>query len=166
MPDRSPSGSERDQSFFVGQIIIDILTWDWNLRLAISSAAMRPKARFQGLEFGRDFTIRGRVRAPRELRGKIVKVVLSPFGPRVRFGRGGLQQIGRLTMLPAGGEVDFEAMLMLPEGAIATTAMSLASIWKHVDIRISGAALQGASVSSYSFAAAVHPDVPGWSDDE
>jgi hypothetical protein len=134
MPDDQPPNAALDPAFLEGRILIDILAWDWNLRLAISSTAMRPRARFQGLDYGRDFTIHGSVRAPRDLRGKTVRVTLSPFGPKVRFGRGGLQQVGSLTVLPQGSDVDFEATLMLPEEAIATTATSLASAWKHLQI--------------------------------
>lgn len=164
--DDPPPNAALDPAFFEGRMMLDILAWDWNLRVAIKPKAMRPKARFQGLDYGRDFTIRARIRAPKELRGKTMTVILSPFGPRVRFGRGGLRQVGRLEVLPRGADVDFKATLMLPEEAIATTATSLASAWKHLDIWTFDEGLRTAMVSSYSFAADVHPNLRAWADAE
>ena len=166
MSDDQPGNAALDPSFFEGRLMMDILSWDWNLRVAISPTAMRPRARFQGLDYGRDFTIRGRVRAPRELSGKTIKVTLSPFGPKVRFGRGGLQDVGQLRVLPPGSDPDFTASLMLPEEAIPTTATSLASIWKHVDIWTFDEGLRSARISSYSFSADIHPNLRAWADAE
>lgn len=162
MPDDQPPNAALDPAFFEGRLLVDVLAWDWNLRVAISSAALRPKARFQGLDYGRDFTVHGRVRAPRELRGKTMKVTLSPFGPRVRFGRGGLEHVGRLAVLAPGADVDFEATLMLPEEAIATTATSLASRWRHLQILTFDEGPHGARVSSYFFGADVHSNLRQW----
>lgn len=142
--------------------MIDILAWDWNLRIAVSPSFARSKARFHGLDYGRDFTIHGRVRGPRELRGKAIKVTLSPFGSKVRFGRGSLQQVGALKAVPAGSDFDFEAMLMLPEEAIATTATSLASAWKHLQIQTNDDNPGGARIFAYSFHAYIHPNLEAW----
>jgi hypothetical protein len=142
---------------FEGRIMIDILSWDWNLRIAINRAAVGRKVQFRGLDYGRDFTLRGRVRTPRELRGRTIKVTLSPFGPKVRFGRGGLGQVGRLEPLPPDSEVDFEGVLMLPEDAIATTATSLAATWKHLQIHTFDDDPQ--EVAAYFFSAAIPPDL-------
>jgi len=143
--------------------MVDILTWDWNLRVAISLATTRPRSRFQGgLDYGREFTLHGHVRAPRELRGKKMKVTLAPFGPRVRFGRGGLQQVGRLTVLRPGADSDFETTLMLPESAIPTTATALASTWKHLQIMTFDEGADGAAVSAYFFHADIHPNLKAW----
>jgi hypothetical protein len=132
------------------------------LRLRIANpAATRPKARFQGLDYGRDFIIRGRVRAPRELRDKTIKVILSPFGPKIRFGRGTLQHVGILNPSPEPSEFDLEAMLMLPEEAIAPTVASLASTWKHLQIQLQDEP-DGAGISSYYFHASIHPNLEAW----
>lgn len=165
MPEAPPNAA-LDPDFFDGRILLDILTWNWNLRVAVDPKATRPKAPFPGLDYGRDFTIRARVRAPKALRGKSMTVTLSPFGPRVRFGRGGLQQVGRLDVLAPGGEIDFEATLMLPEEAVAATATSLASAWRHLDIWTFDEGPRSARVESYSFAADIHPNVRPWADAE
>ena len=144
--------------------MVDILAWNWDLRVAINPKVMRPKARFQGLDYGRDFTISGRIRAPKALRGKTMTITLSPFGPRVRFGRGGLQHVGRLDVLTPGGDVDFAATLMLPEEAIATTTTSLASTWKHVQLLTFDETQRSAKVSAYFFSADIHPNLQAWAD--
>lgn len=140
--------------------MIDILSWDWNLRIAISRAAVGRKVQFRGLDYGRDFTLHGRVRTPRELRGRTIKVTLSPFGPKVRFGRGGLGQVGRLGPLPPDSEFDFEGVLMLPEDAIATTATSLATTWKHLQVHTFADDPQ--QVAAYFFSAAIPPNLQAW----
>ena len=140
--------------------MIDILAWDWNLHVATNPPVTRSKARSRGLDYGRDFTIRGRVRAPREHRGKAIKVTLSPFGPKVRFGRGALQNVGKLTIRPESSE--FEAVLMLPEEAIASTASSLTSTWKHLQIKIHDVRPGGAEASAYFFQASLHPNLQAW----
>ena len=88
--------------------------------------------------------------------------VTSPFGPKVRFGRGGLQHVGRLKVLPPGVGLDFEATLMLPEEAIPTTATSLASRWKHLQILTIDEGRDGAMVSSYFFGAEIHSNLREW----
>lgn len=142
--------------------MIDILAWDWNLRVATNEARARSKARSRSLDYGRDFNIQGRVRAPLELRGKDIKVTLSPLGPKVRFGRGTLQNIGKLTILPEGSVFQFEAVLMLPEEAIASTASRLASTWKHLQIKIHDVGPGGAEASAYFFQASIHPNLEAW----
>ena len=156
MSDEAPP-TTLDPSVFEGGLMIDILSWDWNLRVAISAAAVGRRAPFRGLEYGRDFLIRGRIRAPRRLRGRTIGVVLSPFGPKVRFGRGGLGQVGRLEPLPPDSEFDFEGVLMLPEDAIATTATSLASTWKHLKVHTFDENPQ--QVAAYFFSAAIPPNL-------
>jgi hypothetical protein len=162
MPDHAPPSKALDPSFFDGRLMIDILSWDWNLRIALNPAAIGPEAPLKGLDYGRDFTLYGRVRAPRELRNKSVKLTLSPFGPKMRFGPGGLEQVGELTVQPPGSEFDFEGALMLPEDAIATTATSLASIWKHVQVHTCDYSPR--DVAAYFFAAAIHPNLQAWTD--
>jgi hypothetical protein len=159
--DQKPSVS-LDPAFFDGRMLIDILAWDWNLRVAISPASALRRVRLQGLDYGRDFTIRGLVRAPRELRGKATKITLSPFGPKVRFGRGGLQHVGALAVLPSGSDVDLEATLMLPAEAVPTTATSLASAWKHLQLQTFDEGLQGARICRYFFHASIHPNLEAW----
>ena len=162
MTDSAAPDATSDPGFFEGRLMIDILAWDWNLRIAVSPALARPKARFQGLDYGRDFTLRGRVRGPNELRGKGIKVTLSPFGAKVRFGPRGLQHVGSIMAMPAGSAFDLEAVLMLPEEAIASTATSLSATWKYLQIQTTDDDLNGARVFFYSFHASIPPKLKAW----
>lgn len=141
--------------------MIDILAWDWNLRLRIS-APTETETSFRGLDYGRDVVVRGQVRAPRELRGKTIEVILSPFGPKVRFGRGGVHQVGELKSLPDGCDFDFQATLVLPEDAIAPAITSLASTWKHLQIQTGDDDLRATMIFAYSFHAYIHPNLEAW----
>lgn len=161
----TPLNAASEPGFFDGRLMIDILAWDWNLRLRISDPAeMEPKDGFEGLEYGRDLVLRGRVRAPRELRGRMMEVILSPFGPEVRFGRGGLHQLGALMASPDGSAFDLRATLMLPEDAIAPSITSLASAWKYLQIQTGDNDLGEAEIFAYSFHAFIHPNLQGWAD--
>jgi hypothetical protein len=152
-----------DRRFFDGRILVDMLAWDWNLRVAVSGPSTRPKSRFQGgLDYGRDFKIQGRVRAPGALRGKTIDVKLSPFGPKVLFGRNGLQELGRLSVGAPGEDADFAATLLLPESAISSTATSLASMWKHLDFWTFDETDEGARISAFSFSAEIHANLLDW----
>ncbi len=155
-----------DPMFFEGRLLIEILDWDWKLRVAIEAGAKRRGRLSEGLTYGRYFLIRGRIRAPRELRGKAVKVTLSPFGPKVRFGYDGLPQIGSLRIPANRGDWDFEAMLMLPEDAIPATAASLATMWKNLQIITFNESAAGAAVSHYFFGAHIHPNLEAWANAE
>ena len=162
MSDDAQPTTALDPSFFEGRLMIDILAWDWNLRVAVSPTVTETKPSPQELEYVRDFTIHGRIRAPRELRGKTMKVTLSPFGSKVRFGRRGLEEVGQLKVLPADGDLDFEATLMLPEEGIPTTATSLASIWKHLDIWTFDEGAAAAKVNAYAFSANIPANLRVW----
>jgi hypothetical protein len=163
MSDDPQWNASRDPSFFDGRILIEIQAWDWNLRVAVSEPRTRLKSRFQGgLDYGRDFKIRGRIQAPGAVRGKIVDVTLAPFGPKVLFGRNGLTEVGRLDAGMPGGDFDFSVTLMLPEAAIPSTATALASVWKHLDLWASDATAEGAKISAFAFSAAIHPNLTDW----
>ena len=151
-----------EPGFFDGRLLVDILSWDWPLRVAVSAPTTRLRSRFQGgLDYDRHFQIRGRIRAPAVLRNKRVEVTLSPFGPKVVFGRNGLKELGRLRAA-ATPATEFAASLMLPETAIATTAASLASNWKYLHLWTFDETHAGATISSFSFSATIHPNLMDW----
>ena len=163
MSDAPQWNAALDPSFFDGRILIDIRGWDWNLRVAVDGSSAAPASRFQGgLEYSRDFKIQGRIRAPAALRGTTIGVTLSPFGPKIQFGPNGLKEVGRLTVSAAGEGADLAASLMLPESAVPSTATSLASIWKHLDVWTFDETNEGARIRAFAFAADIHPNLLGW----
>jgi hypothetical protein len=113
----------------------------------------------------RDFVLQGRVRAPSEYRDKTIKVTLSPFGPKVRFRPDGRDAIGALKTTPGDGPFDLEAQLMMPEDAIATTALGLSSAWKLLQIQ-SGRELGDVNIFAFSFHAYVPPLLESWANAE
>lgn len=161
-----PDPDALDPTFFEGRLLIDILDWDWKLRIAVQAGATRRGGLSKGLTYGRDFVIRGRVRAPRELRGKAITVTLSPFGPKVKFGPGGLRQIGDLRIPTAGGDCDLEATLMLPEDAIPATAAALATLWKNLQLITRNESAEGAEISHYFFGVHIHANLEAWANAE
>lgn len=163
MSDDPQWNAARDPRFFDGRILIDIQTWDWSLKVAVSEPSTRLNSRFQGgVDYSRDFKIRGRARAPSPLRGKVFDVTLSPFGPKVLFGRNGFKEVGRLGLGTPGQDNDVSVRLMLPEAAISSTATSLASAWKHLDLWTFDATEGGAKVSAFAFSATIHPNLADW----
>jgi hypothetical protein len=152
-----------DPRFFDGRILVDILAWDWNLRVAVAGSSAGPRSRFQGgLEYGRNFKIQGLIRAPGSLRGTTIDVTLSPFGPKILFGRNGLKEVGRLTASAACEGADLAVILMLPESAIPATATSLASAWKYVHLWTLDETEDGARISAFTFSAAIYPNLLDW----
>jgi hypothetical protein len=57
---------------------------------------------------------------------------------------------------------DFEVSLMLPESAIPTTATSLGSNWKYLHLWTLEETDLGASISAFTFSAAIHPNLQSW----
>lgn len=150
------------------RFLVEVLSWDWNLSVALSSDLTPAEYRFQGgLNYVRTFVVLGRVLAPETYRGKNVRVWVSPFGPDMRFGPDELDEVGRFYFRPTvGNSADLEAMLMLPEAAVATTAVSLNSVSKFLWITIFDVAPEQASVSGYGFMSAPPDSVKHWTPDE
>ena len=90
-------------------------------------------------------------------------MTLSPFGPKVLFGRNGLKEVGWLNV-SSGAKPDLAVNLMLPESAIPSTATSLANSWKHLHISTFDEAGEGAGISSFWFSAGIHPNLSEWAD--
>lgn len=153
-----------DPGFFDGRFMVEIREWDWNLYLALSNPKVPKKYRFQGgLNYSRGVEIIGRVRAPNPLRGKLMRIWLSPFGPEIKFGAGGLDRVGQFykDRLEAIGS-DFEASLHLPEEALPPTITCLSSVWRYLDIWIGEYEGDEAAVAAFSFSASIHPNLKEW----
>ncbi len=130
-------------------MIIEVSSWDWNLR--VGAAQTRGLFGFSQPVRDRNFTLAGRICAPEKARGKILKARLTSFGPKVRFGRKGQRSVGEIRQSPAGAEDDIQAVFMLPEAAISTTALSLASHWRLLQVHTRNETSDGAEVKAYFF---------------
>jgi hypothetical protein len=150
-------------SFFEVRLLVEIETWDWSLHVGLSTQLTPKRYRFQGgLNYGRSVEITGRILAPREHRGGNIRVWMSPFGPKMRFGPRDMDEVGRLYLpSPTRG---FRATLMIPEEAIPTTVVCLNFRWKHLHLWTFDADDEEASVRDYSFSATLSEKVKPWAE--
>lgn len=94
---------------------IEILSWDWNLAVALSSELTPMEQRFQGgLSYVRSFQLWGRVVEPEACRDTTVRIWISPFGPDIRFGSDEIDEVGRFYLSPpTANKADWTVSLML-----------------------------------------------------
>lgn len=154
---QASSGRVRENEFR-----IEILSWDWNLAVSISSELTPMEQRFQGgLSYARDFELRGRVVEPESYRGKTVRIWIWPFGPDITFGSDGIDEVGRLNLSPpVGNKTDWTVSLMLPEDATTSLATCLGTVSKYLFVRIFDARGDEASIDLYSFSATLPGSTP------
>ena len=138
---------------------IEILSWDWNLAVAISSKLTPKEHRFQGgLNYVRAFELSGRVVAPHAHCGRTIRIWISPFGADMRFGRDEMDEVGRLYLSPTSSDkADWTARLMLPADAVAALATCLGAVSKYVFISIFDGRDEEASIDHYAFSSTL-PD--------
>lgn len=156
--------SALDSTFFDGRFMVEIREWNWNLYLARSPPKFPKKYSFQGgLNYSRGIEIIGRVRAPTEHRAKLVRIWLSPFGPKTTFGRKGLRWVGHFNRnFSDEFGSDFYAGLHLPEQALSPAITCLSSVWRFLDIWITEYRGDEASVAAFSFSSSIHPNLKEW----
>lgn len=164
MTDETQQNAAQDPRFFDGRFLIAIRQWDWPLSVRLSSDVTPPQHRFRGgLHYVREFEIEGEVAAPKEYRGRAVRVRISPFDKSLRFGPEYYPDVGRFFFRHQGLDApSLRLLILLPEDAIATTACALASVWKYLHVWTGDPDAEEASVKSYSFSAAIHPNLEGW----
>jgi hypothetical protein len=151
------SGEGHDSPIRDKEFRIEILAWDWNLAVAISSELTPVEHRFQGgLSYVRGFEIWGRVVEPEAYRGKTVRISIFPFGPEITFGPDEIDEVGRLYLSgPAGNKADWTVSLLLPENATTPLATGLGTVTKYLFIRIFDADANEASIDHYAFSASL-----------
>lgn len=155
-------GPALDPGFFDGRLLVEIERWDASLDVRLSSESVPVEYRFQGgLNYVRGFDIDGQIVAPKAHRAKPIRVWLSPFGPEMRFGPGGIDEVGQVYH-PSPQKPDFRASLMVPEAALATAATCLASVWKYLHIWTFDEDAERASVSAFSFSSTIHKNLEPW----
>lgn len=146
-----------DSTIRENEFRIEILSWDWNLAVAISSELTPMEQRFQGgLSYVRGFQLWGRVATPEMHRGKTVRIWISPFGPEITFGPDEIDEVGRLRLRPPEThKADWTVSLMLPEDALTQLATCLGTVTKYLFIRIFDSDVYEASIDHYAFSASL-----------
>ena len=140
-----------------GEFWIEILSWDWNLAVGISSELTPVEQRFQGgLSYVRSFQLWGRVVAPKAYGDKTARIWISPFGPTTTFGPNEMDEVGRLRLSSgAKNKADWTVSLMLPEDAIAPLATCLGTASKYLFIRTFDACTDEASIDHFTVSSAL-----------
>ena len=146
--------------FFEGRVLIEILTWDWNLSVGLSRIGPR-KYRFQGgLDLVRTIRLEGRIQAPQEHRGHDIQVDVSPFGPEMRFGRRGLKCVGWFDLpFEAHG---YRAKLLLPEADLTLLAVALSATTKYVHIWTRALDADDTRIHNYALSSTISEKVKPW----
>lgn len=157
-------GAALDPSFFEGRLLIEILTWDWTLHVGLSHKHTPRKDRFQGgLDLVRSIDLEGRILAPQEHRGHDVRVHFSPFGPRIRFGRRGLDRVGWFYLPRTSPEQrGYSASLLLPEADLTLLAVALSSTTKYLHLWTFDLDIDQANVSDYGLSSTISDKVKPW----
>jgi hypothetical protein len=73
-------------------------------------AADRPIGSLHGVDEAKGSRLAGLYRVPGALRGKSIGVTMSPFGPKVLFGRNGLKEVGRLGAVDLLEQLGFRSL--------------------------------------------------------
>jgi hypothetical protein len=149
---------------FGGRILFEIVDWDCTFHLALSSALVPRKYRFQGgLSFSHGFELRTRVVAPKSFPAKEFRIWLSSIGPEVRFGPKQLESVGQLVLHdPTGTNADRIGTLFIPEATRSTVATCLGSRWRYLHVWTFDEDVEGANVSGFSFERELHKNVEAW----
>ena len=166
MPSDTLGNAALDPGFFDHRLLVEIESWEPGLHLGVSAERTPAEFRFQGgLDYHRNFDISGRVLAPKEHRGKSIRVWISPFGPEMRFGADEdteIDEVGRLEFQPEFKRSDLRASLWLPESSLPYAATCLASCWKFIHLWTFDERDEEAGVRSFSFSAKIHKNLEPW----
>ena len=147
-----------------GRLLIEIKAWEGNLHLGLSSELTPLVYRFQGgLDYVRGFDLDCRVVAPKHLRGRLIRLRLSPFGPEMRFGPEELDEVGQLNLNPPEAlKVDLMGTLFFPEAAMSAIATCLSTCWKYLHVWTFDERDDRAGVSAFSFSSSIHKNLEAW----
>jgi hypothetical protein len=156
-------GTALHPSFFEGRLLVDILSWEWNLSVGLSRVGPR-KYRFQGgLDLVRTIRLEGRIQAPQEHRGRDIEIDVYPFGRDLRFGRRGLKSVG--SVAPFGSATErssCRASLLLPEANLAFLAVALSTTARYLHIWTRELNVEAASITDYSLSSMIGDKVKSW----
>jgi hypothetical protein len=137
------------------EILVQIIEWDSELHMGLSSDLTPSNHKFQGgLGYVRGLRIDGRLLSPRRRCTRLIRLWLSPFGPDLKFGRGGLDEVGQINFDQPGSEkATVRATLLLPESALFSAVICMHSVWRYLRISTFDEHDGRASVSAFSFSA-------------
>jgi hypothetical protein len=147
-----------------GRFIVEITDWDWHLSVGMPHPTIPKSVLFQGwLSYTRALEVQGRLVAPAAYRWKTVSFWLMELAANPRPSNADLaspafQQVGHFgeTQSP-DCRADFTGSAHLPEGALPATVTALGSVWKILNIWVSGDLARGGAIDSYAFSRGIPP---------
>lgn len=149
---------------FDGRLLIEIEAWEANYSLGMAADEAPPEARhLDGLDFSRGFQLQGRVLAPKEVRGRTVRVNIFPLPTERLFVPGETTCVGRLYQKPEDPTVSDHSMTVwVPESDVNHVGTCLATNWKYFHVWLSDPDEIDPDVNTYSFSATVHRNLEAW----
>lgn len=151
--------------FFDRRMLIEIEAWQANFHLGVLPKHMSSEGAYLGgLIYVRRFDLRGRVLAPKDLRGGTIDVNLSPLPAELLFiSRTTTTSVGRFYIEPESPTTtDYTMTLRMPEAELAYVATCLATNWKYLDVWVSDDDDAWSEVADYAFSSKIHPNLEAW----
>jgi len=147
-----------------GRLLIEIEAWGADYSLGMAADDTLPEASYlDGLDLSRGFHLQGRVLAPKEVRGRTVRVNISPLPPKLLFVPGETTRVGRLYQKPENPAISDHSMtLWIPETDVNHVGTCLATNWKYLHVWISAPDEIDPGVTTYSFSSTVHRNLEAW----
>jgi len=151
-------------SAFDGRLLIEIEAWEANYGLGMAADdALAEASYLDGLDLSRSFHLQGRVLAPKEVRGRTVRVNIFPLPPELLFVPGETTCVGRLYQKPERPTISDHSMTVwIPEADVNHVGTCLATNWKYLHVWISDPDEIDPDVTTYSFSSTVHRNLEAW----
>jgi hypothetical protein len=162
VPDQE--NDEPDQDVVGGRIVIEVTDWDANLFVGAPLPTMPRSSLFdRRMLYTNGIEVQGRIVSPSAHRWKTVRVWISALLESREYAEADTEEeilkwVGHLG--PTGSPdrtADFTASLDVPRDALPTMVTALGSVWKVLQLGVSGDPLNGASVEWFSFSRAIPP---------
>ena len=157
------NGAALHPSFFEGRLLVEILSWEWEVGVGLSRIGPR-EYRFQGgLDLARTITMECRIQAPQEHRGLDIEVNIYPIHGRMRFGRFGMKSVGSVRLFSSGPEPEgCRANLLLPEMDMPMLAVALSTKLRYLHLWTRELDVEAAKVTNYGFSSTIGDKVKPW----
>lgn len=149
-----PSETESDAAKLIGGMIVEIESWERWQHLGTKPPRLPRKYSFQGgLSYSPSFEVWGSVKDPEELRGKRVRIWVSPTGRPLKSGPVALRDLGQLYFEEQDRNWEISVSLLLPSTDAEAATVCLASVWKYIELSTADEDSEGGRITAFGFAA-------------
>ena len=148
-----------------GRIIVEITDWDWHMFVGMPPSATMPESElYKGwFIYTSSVEVQGRIVSPSALHYKTVSFWISAVPEGVRLTEedralSGFQSVGHFGKTTAPAQrTDFTGSAHAPAEALPTTVAALGSVWKILQLDVTGNPRDGAAIKWFSFSRAIPP---------